>query len=63
MNKRIPQFQTGGTRGRDPNHLTSILQLQSRLRDAIRRVLLYCKPVPAELDDWEKAANLNAPGF
>jgi RHS repeat-associated protein len=63
ITKRIPQFQTGGTRGRDSNHLTSILQLQARLRDAIRRVILYCKQQPPELQEWERAANLNAPGF
>lgn len=63
MNKRIPQFQSGGTRGRDPNHLRSILELQVALRKAIGRVLLYCRPPPAELEEWQRAANLNAPGF
>ncbi|WP_425609459.1 RHS repeat-associated core domain-containing protein [Xanthomonas arboricola] len=63
ITKRIPQFQTGGTRGRDPGHLQAIIQLQARLRDALRRVRMYCKPLPAEYGEWERVANLNAPGF
>jgi RHS repeat-associated protein len=63
ITKRIPQFQGGGTRDRDPDHLTSILQLQNALRDAIRRVRLHCKVLPVELPEWERAANLKAPGF
>lgn len=63
MSKRIPQFQSGGAHGRDPGHLQAIIQLQARLRDALRRVRLYCKPLPAEYGEWERAANLNGPGF
>jgi RHS repeat-associated protein len=63
MAKRIPQFQSGGIRGRDPKHLESILQLQQALRDAIRRVKFYCNPPPAELAEWQRAASLTGPGF
>ena len=61
--KRFPQFQSGGTRGRDAGHLQSIIQLQEALRDALRRVQLYCTPLPLEYNEWERAASLNSPGF
>jgi predicted metal-binding protein len=63
VNKRIPHFQSGGTEGRDTNHLVSIMQLQNALKDAIRRVRLHCKNLPPEIAEWERAANLHAPGF
>ncbi len=56
-NKRIPQYLTGGTRGSDMAHYQSILQLQRALRDAIRRVRLYCTPLPPEIAEWERVAN------
>ncbi|HYE85711.1 MAG TPA: RHS repeat-associated core domain-containing protein, partial [Vicinamibacterales bacterium] len=62
INKRIRQFHYP-TRGRDANHLRSILELQDALRDAIRRVRLWCATAPTELADWEQAANLFGPGF
>jgi RHS repeat-associated protein len=46
VSKRIPQYESGGTRGPDATHYESIIQLQSALKDAIRRVKLYCKPLP-----------------
>jgi len=55
--KRIPQYRSGGTRGPDADHYASILQLQQALKDAIRRVRLYCRPLPAEITEWERAAN------
>ena len=63
VNKRFPQFQGGGTKGRDPGHLQAVIQVQAALRDAIRRIRLYCKPLPMELSEWERVANLHAPGF
>ncbi|MBA3485712.1 MAG: RHS repeat-associated core domain-containing protein, partial [Lysobacter sp.] len=63
MSKRFPQFQSGGTRGRDTGHLQAIIQLQTALQDALRRVRMYCAPLPAEYWEWERAALLNAPGF
>jgi uncharacterized protein RhaS with RHS repeats len=56
-NKRIPQYLSGGTNGPDPTHYESIRQLQLGLKDAIRRVKLYCSPLPPELPQWEQAAN------
>jgi RHS repeat-associated protein len=55
--KRVPQYQSGGTGGSDAGHYQAILQLQQALQDAIRRVKLYCKPLPLELPEWERAAN------
>ncbi|ABB75585.1 RHS repeat-associated core domain-containing protein [Nitrosospira multiformis ATCC 25196] len=49
VNKRIPQYLSGGTKGPDENYYDSILQLQDGLKDAIRRVRLYCKPLPPDL--------------
>ena len=45
LSKRIPQFQSGGTQGRDAGHLQAIIELQARLRDALRRVRLYCNTI------------------
>jgi hypothetical protein len=56
--KRIPQYLSGGTGGSDANHYKSILEKQLALRDAIRRVRLYCNPLPGELPEWERVANL-----
>jgi RHS repeat-associated protein len=63
MSKRIPQFQSGGMRGRDANHLKSIYETQQRLRKAISRVRFHCAVLPPEIDEWEMAANTNGPGF
>lgn len=55
--KRIPQYQSGGVNGPDAGHYAAILELQQSLRDAVRRVRLYCNPLPAEITEWERAAN------
>jgi RHS repeat-associated protein len=57
MTKRIPQYISGGINGPDAAHYRSILELQGGLKDAIRRVRLYCKPLPPEIQEWERAAN------
>lgn len=58
VRKRIPQYLSGGTRGPDANHYETILQKQIRLRDAIRRIRIYCNPLPPQLPEWERIANL-----
>jgi uncharacterized protein RhaS with RHS repeats len=55
--KRIPQYESGGTKGRDANHAASIHQLQTALKDAIRRVKFHCTPLPPQLPEWERASN------
>ena len=55
--KRLPQYESGGTRGRDSGHANAIPQLQRRLKDAIRRVQLHCTTLPPMLPEWERAAN------
>lgn len=55
--KRLPQYESGGTRGRDAGHGKAIPQLQEALKDAIRRVRLHCTTLPAMLPEWERAAN------
>jgi uncharacterized protein RhaS with RHS repeats len=57
VSKRIPQYLSGGTTGSDAGHYQAVLQLQAALKDAIRRVKLYCKPLPPELPEWDRAAN------
>jgi uncharacterized protein RhaS with RHS repeats len=59
--KRIPQYLSGGTRGRDANHLQTIVQKQNGLKNAIRRVYLYCNPLPPEIGQWERTANMAMP--
>jgi RHS repeat-associated protein len=59
--KRIPQYVNGGTNGSDPGNYNGISQKQGALRDAIRRVKLYCKPLPPELPQWEQVANQSIP--
>jgi len=59
--KRIPHYLSGGTNGSDAGHYEGILQKQKALRDAIRRVKLYCKPLPLELPEWEQTANQSIP--
>lgn len=58
INKRIPQYVTGGTHGPDAEHYKSMLQLKSSLRDAIRRVRIYFVPLPGDLEEWERVANI-----
>jgi len=58
--KRIPQYETGGTRGRGPNHARSILELQKALKKAIARVRLHCGD-GAVHPEWEEAANAPLP--
>ena len=40
----------------DPKHYNSIIQLQSALQDAVRRVKLHCVVPPPELLKWERLA-------
>jgi hypothetical protein len=61
VDKRIPQYLSGGTKGSDAGHYVAIEQKQAALRDAIRRVKLYCKTLPPELAEWEAAANQTIP--
>ncbi|WP_343204055.1 RHS repeat-associated core domain-containing protein [Luteibacter sp. Sphag1AF] len=49
--KRIPQFQSGGVRGRDANHLKSIYEAQQRLRKATGRVRFHCNILPPEIGE------------
>jgi len=60
ITKRMPQYQTGGTRGRDPNHARSILKLQRALKKAITKVRLHCGD-NAVRPEWEEAANAPLP--
>ena len=57
VNKRIPQYLSGGTRGHDVGHYNAAIGKQRALKDAIRRVKLYCNPLPPELPMWEGVAN------
>ncbi|WP_162287363.1 RHS repeat protein [Cupriavidus malaysiensis] len=59
--KRLPQYLSGGTGGSDEKHRNAILQKQTRLKDAIRRVKLYCIAWPLELPEWERVANMDVP--
>ncbi|EHP44258.1 rhs-like protein [Cupriavidus basilensis OR16] len=59
--KRLPQYLTGGTAGADEKHRKSILDRQIALKDAIRRVRLYCVAWPLELPEWERVANMEVP--
>jgi RHS repeat-associated protein len=61
VNKRIPQYLTGGTRGSDALHYKSIAQRQRALQKAINRVKRYCKTLPPGLSEWERIANMNIP--
>jgi len=54
--KRLPQYETGGTRGRDPGHAKAVKQLQVALQKATNRVRHHCKTLPAQLPEWERAA-------
>ncbi|XAH25010.1 RHS repeat-associated core domain-containing protein [Xylophilus sp. GW821-FHT01B05] len=55
--KRLPQYEAGGTRGRDAGHANAIKQAQAALQSAIKRVKLHCTNPPAQLPEWERAAN------
>ena len=61
VNKKIPQYTSGGTRGPDAGHHQSIQELQRGLRKAIGRVRHYCNPLPPELPEWERVANMIFP--
>jgi len=61
VNKRLPQYLSGGTRGSDFNHYQAILQAQASLRDYIRQVRLHCKALPEELPEWERVASQPIP--
>jgi YD repeat-containing protein len=55
--KRMTQYQTGGTHGRDPGHANAVLELQRGLRKAISAVRHHCSVLPPQLPEWERAAN------
>ncbi|QOK90899.1 RHS repeat protein [Ralstonia pseudosolanacearum] len=59
--KRIPQYLSGGTGGHDAGHHKAIIERQNGLRKAIKKVKLYCRPLPAELPEWERVANKEIP--
>ncbi len=59
--KRIPQYLSGGVNGPDATHYGSILEKQAALKDGIRLVRRYCAPLPPELPEWERVANLVVP--
>ncbi len=59
--KRIPQYLSGGTGGHDAGHYKAIIERQNGLRKAINKVKLYCRPLPAELPEWERVANQEIP--
>ncbi|MHA6833820.1 RHS repeat protein [Ralstonia pseudosolanacearum] len=59
--KRLPQYLSGGTKGSDFEHYNTILQKQQGLINAIKRVRLYCQPLPVELPEWERVANREIP--
>ncbi|RQO62758.1 hypothetical protein DBV14_03620 [Variovorax sp. KBW07] len=59
--KRLPQYESGGTRGRDAGHAKAVRELQVALQDAIRRVKLNCTTLPSMLPEWEQAANQPLP--
>jgi RHS repeat-associated protein len=59
MTKRLPQFYAG----RHLWHAQAILEKQNRLRDAIRRVRLYCNPLPIILSEWERVASIDPLSF
>lgn len=61
VNKRIPQYMSGGRRGPDQGHHQAILWKQIALRRAINRVRAYCKVMPPELPEWERVANMEIP--
>lgn len=62
INDRIPNYESGGGIGSpDATHYRSLLELQQALRDAIRRIRLYCRTMPPELAEWERAANQFVP--
>lgn len=62
-NGRVTEFTylSGGTRGRDYNHLQTLRQCQAALADAIRRVKLHCVPPPPELPFWEAVRDMQFP--
>lgn len=59
VNKRLPQYLNSPTPTR--GHYDAVIQLQSGLKEAIGRVKLYCKTLPPELPEWERAANVDVP--
>jgi hypothetical protein len=59
--KRIPHYLSGGTKGSDENHYITITQKQANLKDALRRVRLYCNPLPPEIIEWDFIANQYIP--
>jgi YD repeat-containing protein len=59
VNKRLEQYMESPTP--TEGHRKAVIALQDGLKDAIRRVKLYCKPLPAELPQWEEAANRDVP--
>ena len=59
VSRRIPQYESGGTRGPDSGHYTSILEKQESLRKSIRKVRRVCaNRLPPQLSEWERVANM-----
>jgi RHS repeat-associated protein len=59
--KDFQTYMSGGTRGPDKGHRKAIIQEQAALQDSIRKVGLYCKPPPPELEEWKRAASMPVP--
>ncbi len=56
--KRIPQYYHAGRHAyADIKHYGSMIQLQSRLKDALRRIAIHCKRFPPECERWSSIAN------
>jgi len=60
-NKRFPGYFGGGVNGPDEKHRGAIIQKQVALKKALKRVLLYCAPLPPEYPEWERIANMPIP--
>jgi len=57
--KRLDQYLKSPTPTK--GHYDAVIQLQNGLKEAIGRVKLYCKTLPPELPEWERAANEYVP--
>jgi hypothetical protein len=59
---RITNYMRAARQGAaDDGHHKAITQRQAQLRDALRRVRKYCKPLPTEYEKWERLANQSFP--
>ncbi len=48
-------------KGSDFGHCDVVIQKQNGLRGAVNEVRPYCRPLPAELPEWERVANQEVP--